>query len=375
LEQKGARRETMVACLAGGALVNPLSQHDLQLDIGGRTTEKVRELLEVEKIEIERSETGGFFTCCLSLNMKDGTFSIEPAGYPPPMEDIEIRTPSPAEIKKAMDQLKPIPQVALKVMRMMDESEDDIEAVANVIRKDQVITARVLKLANSSLFGSKCNIDSLDHALVYLGRDLLFKVVIAAAVQSYFGQVGMGYSLCKGGLYYHAVSCAQVAEAIALKTQKVPPDKAYTAGLLHDIGKVVLDQYVAAVFPLFYRNLIEEGENIISTEQRLLGISHTDVGYLLGRQWAFPEGLAQAIRYHHFPEKTGASKDLALVVYMADLLLSRFNIGLEIERMNTQSLSERIQALDLEHADLIQLVDVIPQNVFAIGYNEPLSLF
>ena len=67
--------------------------------------------------------------------------------------------------------------------------------------------------------------------------------------------------------------------------------------------------------------------------------------------------------------------DLALIVYMADLLLSRFNIGLEIERMNTQSLSERIQALDLEHADLIQLVDVIPQNVFAIGYNEPLSLF
>ena len=76
----GAHRESLSACLAGGALVGPLSRQDLDLDIGGRTTEVARTILEKENIEIVKSETGGFFTCCLSLGMNSGEFSIEPAG-------------------------------------------------------------------------------------------------------------------------------------------------------------------------------------------------------------------------------------------------------------------------------------------------------
>ncbi|MEJ2037342.1 MAG: HDOD domain-containing protein [Desulfosarcinaceae bacterium] len=367
LAQKGARRGSMAACLAGGALVGPLSRHDMDLDIGGRTADKVREILEEEQIPIRHAETGGFFTCCLSLNTLTGAFSIEPAGYTRTTETVDVRTPSPAEIKQAMDQLKPIPQVALKLMRMMDESDYDVEAIAREIRTDQVISARVLTLANSAMFGASRSIETLDHALVYLGRDLLLKVVISAAVQSYFSRAVMGYSLCKGGLYYHALGCAQAAEALALHTGKVAPAKAYTAGLLHDIGKVVLDQYVASVSPLFYRKLIEDGENNLDTERLLLGIDHTEVGYLLGRQWSFPESIVQAIRFHHYPEKSKEDRTLVQIVYLADLLLSRFNIGTEIERVDTTNLSMHINELDMEKSDLAGMVEAIPSTVYAAG--------
>ncbi len=246
----------------------------------------------------------------------------------------------------------------------MDESDQAIDQIAEEIRKDQVITARTLQLANSPMFGTKRTIESLDHALVFLGQDLLLKLIISAAVQSYYDQSAMGYSLCKGGIYHHALGCAQVAETLARKTQKADPQKAYTAGLLHDIGKVVLDQYVASVYPLLYREVVEENESVIHLEKRLLGIDHTEVGQLLAQQWSFPVSLVHAIRYHHQPDKAGEHTSLARIVYLADLLLSRFDIGLEIERLETDKLAGNLEALDLENDQFADLIDLIPDSVF-----------
>ncbi len=365
LVRAGARRERLKAYLAGGALVGPLSRQDLDLDIGGRTVEKVRQILAAEKIAIAYAETGGFFTSSMDLNMTNGECRVEPAGYSRLNEPVDVRTPSAAEIKQAMDNLKPIPQVALKVLRLMEEPVFNIHQVSEEIRKDQVISARILQLANSAMFAVRQKIDSLDHALVFLGEDTLVKLILSAAVQSYFNQgSGQGYSLCKGGLYYHSISCAHLAEALARKTGKVDPDRAYTAGLLHDIGKVVLDQYVAKVYPLFYRKVIEEGESVMAIERRLFGIDHTEVGRLLAQQWSFPESLRLAIRYHHYPGKTAAHSPLAVIIYLADLLLSRFQIGLEVERVDTHQLQQHFAALDLSAADFTELVDMVPLALF-----------
>ncbi|MBR9980751.1 MAG: HDOD domain-containing protein [Desulfatitalea sp.] len=359
----GAQRETMVATLAGGALVGPLSSQDFTLDIGGRTSEKVREILNSQDIEIQHSETGGFFTCCLNLDMATSQCTIEPVGQNKltPLTDIKI--PSTDEILAAMTRLRPIPQVALKVLRMIDEEGYRIDQVAGEIRKDQVITARTLSLANSALYGKKRPIDSLDHALVYLGEEQLVKLVLLAAVESYFEQSGMGYSLCKGGLYHHALGCAHLAETLAANTGKAEPHKAYTAGLLHDIGKVVLDQYVAAAFPLFYRQAMENHANLLTVERQALGIDHTEVGHLLARQWSLPDYLAGTIKNHHYPDKESVHKPLALIVYLADLLLSRFRIGLEFERLDTRTLANHLASLDLGVEGFAELVDLIPKTV------------
>lgn len=360
----GAESQSMVATIAGGALVGPVSNQDLALDIGGRTADKVREVLADHGIEVARSETGGFFTCCLSIDMQTGHCTIEPAGQNKLMSDAKLHVPSPEEFKAAAKDLQPIPQVALKVLRLIDEEDQGINRIADEIRKDQVITARTLSLANSALFTKKREIESLDHALVFLGQEQLVKLIISAAVQSFFEQSSQGYSLCKGGLYHHAVGCAQVAEALAKKTEKVSPQKAYTAGLLHDIGKVVLDQYVAPAYPLFYRRAMEGNENFIDAEKRLLGTDHTQVGRMLAEQWSFPESLIHAVRYHHHPGKESPHMLLATVVYIADLLLSRFQIGLEAERLSTDTLTNQLEKLDLTTGSFDGLVDMIPSVIF-----------
>jgi putative nucleotidyltransferase with HDIG domain len=371
----GASAENTRASIAGGALVGPIDDSDLKLDIGGRTVEKVMQLIENENIKIEKLETGGFFTCHLILDMHSWKCRIEPAGFDKLSANADIQIPEPNEISQSIKDLQPIPQVALKILRIINDEFYEIHNLTDEIRKDQVISARTLQLCNSVMFATRKKIESLDHALVMLGNHLLLKFVISASLDNFFNQVESGYSLCKGGLYHHAVGTAVIAEKLAVLSKKVEPSVAYTAGLLHDIGKVVLDQFIHSGFPLFYRELNEKGKNFAEVEKRVFGTDHTEAGFELAQNWSFPESLVETIRYHHQPENARSHKKLVNIVYLADLLMSRFHTGLEIERLNTGSLASRLETIGFSLGSFPELIDHIPLKVLesapelALGVN------
>jgi putative nucleotidyltransferase with HDIG domain len=196
-----------------------------------------------------------------------------------------------------------------------------------------------------------------------LGQHLLLKFVISASLNGFFNQTGQGYSLCKGGLYHHAIGTAVIAEKLADLTGQAEPSLAYTAGLLHDIGKVVLDQFINSGVSLFYRELNEEGKNFSEIEKQVLGTDHTEVGVDLALKWSFPESLVETIRFHHVPENAAQHKALVHIVYLADLLMSRFHTGLELERLNTDALGTRMEAIGLSISEFPKLVDHIPVQV------------
>jgi putative nucleotidyltransferase with HDIG domain len=363
LYDAGASAENTKASIAGGALVGPIDNSDLKLDIGGRTAEKVMQFLKSENIKIDKLETGGFFTCHLILDMHSGECRIEPAGFDKLSVDADIKIPEPGEISQSIKDLQPIPQVALKILRMINDEFYEIHNFTDEIRKDQVISARTLQLCNSVMFAKPKKIASLEHALVMLGKSLLLKFVISASLNNFFNQAGSGYSLCKGGLYHHAVGTAVIAEKLALLTKKAEPSVAYTAGLLHDIGKVVLDQFIFSGFPLFYRELNEKGMNFAEVEKRVFGTDHAEVGLVLAQNWSFPDSLAETIRYHHKPENAQRHEELANIVYLADLLMSRFHTGLELERLSTEALASRLEAIGFSLATFPELIDHIPLRV------------
>jgi putative nucleotidyltransferase with HDIG domain len=317
-----------------------------------------------EKIQIEKSETGGFFTCCLSLNMQTWNCCIESTGVDKLKTNKNFKTIRTKAIRRAIRDLQPIPQIALKLLRMINEDLYEIDALSEEIRKDQVISARTLQLCNSAMFSSRKKIDSLEHAVVMLGQHLLLKFVISASLNNFFSQCGMGYSLCKGGIYHHAIGTAVIAETLAGLTGKISPSLAYTAGLLHDIGKVVLDQYIYADFPFFYRQLNEERKNLIEVEKNELGIDHTEVGGDLAHKWSLPESLVETIRYHHRPENTVQHTELVHIAYLADLLMSRFNPCFELERLNTEPLAFRLETMGFSIDRFPEIVDSIPVKSF-----------
>ncbi|SDU03592.1 HDOD domain-containing protein [Desulfobacula phenolica] len=362
----GAKPENLEATIAGGALIGPVTQQDINLDIGGRSMDIAVSILRSYKIKTIKSETGGFFTCTLELNMATGKTFINPALEDTFKSQNRFTAPSMDEILNTIDQLKPIPQIALKIFRMFQFSRHHITDITEELSKDQVLSGQTLKLCNSALFAGTVKIDTLKEAVLLLGETMLIKSVITAAVDMYYNQIGTsGYSLCKGGLFFHAVGVASFAEKIAEKSGRPLLKEAYTAGLLHDIGKVILDQFVSIRSPLFFRSLYQKNENFINAEKKLLGITHGEAGALLARKWNFSDGLSEVIQLHHTPEKAKKNKDLVYIIYLSDLLMEKFHVGFDLEKMQTQSLENALDQLGFKMADLPELVDAIPINTFS----------
>ncbi|MBW2609614.1 MAG: HDOD domain-containing protein [Deltaproteobacteria bacterium] len=363
---KGAEIDRLEASIAGGALVGPLSEIDLSLDIGGRTVEIVEKILHGSGISVHRSETGGHFSCCLSLDLETWESHIDPISIPATSTKTDFERPALEQLDSVVESVRPIPQIALKIIRMIRDDSHSMQDMAKEIRQDQIISAKVIKLCNSAFFRMKMRIDSIDRALVVLGEKRLLQMVVSAVVEDFFSQDRQGYSLCKGGLFNHALGTAMISERLADLTRKVPADIAYTAGLLHDIGKVVLDQYMAIAYPLFYRRTQVDGDNLIGVEREVFGIAHTEAGGRLAESWSLSEDLVEVIRHHHHPEEAAGNPELTHLVYLADLLMSRFMVGQELERLCTDSLASRLQKLGISIKKFPRIIDSISGQLFDI---------
>ena len=366
LIEAGASINKLIASVAGGAFIGPLNEQDLSLDIGGRTADVVKRILKAKGILIQKSETGGFFTCNLRLNMQNWETSIEPAIYDKHSNSTDIHVPTPKEINRTIDRIRPVPQIASKILRIINKDDYNICNLADEIKKDQVISAKTLRLCNSAMFARTERIDSLDHALLLLGRDNLVQLIISASVKRFFNKSSEGYSLCKGGLYHHALGTAIISEQLAQFTGKVKPATAYTAGLLHDIGKVVLDQYVASARPFFYREMIEEN-NILEIEQNILGTDHTEVGRKLAEKWSFAQVLIDTIRHHHNPANQTRHPELTYIVSLADFLMSRFLVGLELEGKAISNIALQLEAVGLSSSQFPAIIDLIPKSLLEVS--------
>lgn len=358
---QGADKTRLKAVMAGGGLIGPASCLDLDLDIGGRTAEITRHLLEKEGIPILKMETGGYFTCRMSMDLSSGETSITPVlNTDDAREDVDLLLPTPEQIRATIQTIKPIPQTVLKLLRMIHNDANSLGDVAKEVRQDQVISARVIQLCNSALFRRKMNADSIDRALILMGEKRFLQLVLSASFESTFFEYSQGYSLCKGGLYNHSLGMAVACERIAMRTDgRVSPAVAYTAGLLHDIGKVVLDQYVAGAIPFFYRRIMQDEKELITIEKERFDTTHPEIGKTLAMLWDLPGVLHAPIACHHEPEKAGGNKELTYLVFLADLILSRFTMGQELERMDSRRLAEALNVLGFKKRQLPELIDAV----------------
>jgi len=363
LYEGGADPKTMRAWIAGGALMGPITGFDLALDTGGRSADISKNILAEEGIHIEYSETGGGFATTINLDMQDWRVDIYPAGFEKSKLNINAKVPSKEEIEKAISHVLPIPQVALRVLRMINDEGSDFKKIASEIRKDQVISAKALQLCNSAFFSGKRKVDSLDDVLIILGSDLIVKSVIQVAIKGFYGQSGQGYSLCKGGLYLHSVGVAIISERLAEATGTSHPGAAYTAGLLHDIGMVVLDRYVSSSYPFFYRSMQIEEKDILETERDMFRTDHTEIGARLAEMWSLPETVAEVISHHHTPENAVVSPELSYIVYLAVFLMSRFHTGYQHQRVDTENFNGRLEKIGLSVSRLSDIVEFIPTTI------------
>ena len=161
-----------------------------------------------------------------------------------------------------------------------------------------------------------------------------------------------------------------ISEKLATITGRVSSDVAYTAGLLHDIGKVALDQYMGLAYPLFYRKIQVGDDNLINVENEVFGVTHADIGAFLAERWSIPEQLVEVIKCHHSPENASLSPELTHTVYLADLILSRFMVGNELDRLNTDDFTARMNCIGLTPKQFPELIEHLAEDLFHLSVSE-----
>lgn len=250
-------------------------------------------------------------------------------------------------ILAAVDRARPFPDVVLKAMRLLEEPDIPAWKVVEVIQYDPVITMRVLRVCNSAAMGLRQRVDTVQKALMILGSQSMMRILASFAALEMLSPGLDGYGLEQGEMWHHAVACASMTQ-ILLTAMDQPGDlSVFTGGLLHDVGKVVLNEYVRRhgdeIARLIYRMECSSPE----AEADLIGMDHAEAGALLAERWRFPSNITTMIRRHH--EAVHPSRDPIAVclVHLSNVLCLQMGIGTGGQGMAVRSAPKLIEALGL----------------------------
>lgn len=238
--------------------------------------------------------------------------------------------PSLAEIIESAERLPPFPDVVWKVAPLIRKMAP-LHEIEAVIKYDQVIAAKVLAMSQSPLYTRKRGVNSLQDAIVALGDQQLLVVILTACSSRYFVDDAAGYDLRTGELWDHAIASGIMAEILARHLGLKNTLTAYTAGLLHDIGKTVLNFHVKTYFESIVTAVKEQNISFIEAEQKILGIDHEQLGALIARRWHFPADVTVAIGNHHRPLEVEEHSNLAALVYAVNRMVSALGIGCGVD--------------------------------------------
>jgi len=235
------------------------------------------------------------------------------------------------QIVQSVQDLPSMPAVVMELLSSIEQDDIDISVLAKKVSYDQALTARTLRLANSSSYGLQVKVTTIQQAITYLGFQTTRNLITAAALTGCFPS-----GSCPGfndkAFWRHSIATAACARALA-RRMRFNQDVAFTAGLLHDIGRLVLvsadPQAYAEVVALRAREDIEWQD----AEGTVLGVDHVEAGVALAQQWNFSDTMRQAIAYHHAPDTVGAGF-LAAIVHVANAIVHALDIaGEENERV------------------------------------------
>ncbi len=221
---------------------------------------------------------------------------------------------------EAVKQIPTLPGVLSKMTAMIHDPETSTEQLGGVISRDQVLAAKVLKLINSSFYGFPGRISSVSHALVLLGFNVIKGMVVSASVFDMMNRAVVG-------LWEHSLGCATLSGIIARKLGEKESEEVFVAGLLHDIGKVMIKVSLPDDYDRIQRMSAVQEIVVREAEQEIVGVDHARIAQWVAAQWHLPEAIAEPMVYHHEPLGAGAYARRTAMVHLADVLIQAVGFG------------------------------------------------
>lgn len=252
--------------------------------------------------------------------------------------------------------LPPMPKIISKAREVMSNPKAGFKEIAEVIETDQAIAAKILQVSNSAYYGISGMVSSIHQATVVLGHKTLEQLIIMVSSTSLLGSRLKGYKMGSGALWQHSLAVALCARAIATDRAPSIENDAFSVGLIHDAGKLVLDQYLLQRKDKVDR-AFQTNSAFWKIEKEVLGFDHTELASDLCTKWKLPENHVNAMRYHHAPSESNGNQ-LAFIVHIANHVAHLVDTGDSSEIQQQEGLDpEALSFLSLDESDLAEYVE------------------
>lgn len=264
-----------------------------------------------------------------------------------------------------------LPAVAMRVNELINDPTSSSADVAEVLKKDQVLTAKILRLVNSSYYAIPGGVSDVQRALAFLGFNTLAQLVLGISVFSVFKDIAVeDFSMPE--FWKHALATAVCAESIAKRLKYPKPEEAFTCGLLHDIGKLVLHEVDPDRLASIVRETRLRSCSFVEVEREWELPGHSFLGEVIATQWGLPQSIRLAIHYHHFDVSKmssilGSAKPLIQMVRLANTLVVKNQIGNSGDRSAGEITPDMILPLGLNADDVAAIEAQLGQDMERAG--------
>jgi putative nucleotidyltransferase with HDIG domain len=277
---------------------------------------------------------------------------------------------SPADLKKkilkSIKDLPLVPQVVLEIQNQLSQPNVNMQKVARMVETDPGIASKVLRIANSAYYGASGKTSTIMQACVLMGIKGLSEVVVLAGTEKALSGKLPGYGYDAGELWKHSLAVAFGSKILAQRREPGLSSAAHTAGLIHDIGKIILDPYVKERKQPIENYMETNQKTFLDAEIEFFGFSHAEVAAAVCSAWKFPELITKAIQWQNNP--AGSNGDLlAYILHMADHLALMGGAGYDEDDILSEVQKETMSVLDLKQADLSEIAFKLLESVNQIG--------
>ena len=248
--------------------------------------------------------------------------------------------------------VNPLPEVAQRVIEISHNPNSTSQELADAIKRDQALTSRILKIVNSAYYGFPRNIGNIDRAVVILGFDEIINITQAECMlQSFPASDSSPYFNLKE-FWIHSLATAHIARSLSNLKKGLNSKDAFVMGLMHDFGKMAMNQHFNEVFNHLLEQAAQRQEPLHIVSLEVIDIDHADIGGLIGEEWILPTDLVKAIQFHHNPGLVRGDQYEVHMTHLANYFCHRQGIGSSGNPVPGEPFTGSLKAFGLDKKDL-----------------------
>ena len=270
------------------------------------------------------------------------------------------------EVKlSSIENLPSLPLVMRQIQKIMENPKSNMDQIAQVIAKDQALASKTIKLVNSAFYGMSKKVSSISQAIIILGLNTVNNLMMAISVVRMFNNSGGKTTFDQEKFWEHSFATALIGRLIAKKVYHEDPELCFICGLIHDIGRLVYDQFMHNEFSKAYTLSREKNVALIQLEEAFLGADHAFAGGFLAEKWKLPPEIYASLRYHHSvfdtPQEFSKYLQVITIVAKANQIVNKENIGSSGDNYITPD--KDIPPLKIDQRDIDSIVESVKSEI------------